>query len=303
MSTETPGAAEQPAATIADSIRAAITELEPDASAAEGAGEGTKPESSETVAAATEAVDGRARDAQGRFIGKEGEAAAAETAPATAKEPKPTATEKPAAEQTPPAEQPGTPPAHWSAEDKAWVASLPKEHQASVIDRFKKIEAGFTPKLQRAAALEKDYGEVDKHFEPYAQAMAGQGWTKSTLIKAWADVELALAKDPYAQMREIAKHYKVDLRKLAGVDGEQQQDPGTATLVATGNEELLNHPQIKALQEQLQQLTGQVKGFTDAEQRRATDAQNAATQRTLTEIRSEERRVGKECRSRWSPYH
>ena len=24
---------------------------------------------------------------------------------------------------------------------------------------------------------------------------------------------------------------------------------------------------------------------------------------TLTEIRSEERRVGKECRSRWSPYH
>ena len=24
---------------------------------------------------------------------------------------------------------------------------------------------------------------------------------------------------------------------------------------------------------------------------------------TFTEIRSEERRVGKECRSRWSPYH
>ena len=25
--------------------------------------------------------------------------------------------------------------------------------------------------------------------------------------------------------------------------------------------------------------------------------------RTLREVRSEERRVGKECRSRWSPYH
>ena len=25
--------------------------------------------------------------------------------------------------------------------------------------------------------------------------------------------------------------------------------------------------------------------------------------RTLQEVRSEERRVGKECRSRWSPYH
>src|SRR3712207_9424578 len=27
------------------------------------------------------------------------------------------------------------------------------------------------------------------------------------------------------------------------------------------------------------------------------------TQRSLEEVRSEERRVGKECRSRWSPYH
>ena len=26
-------------------------------------------------------------------------------------------------------------------------------------------------------------------------------------------------------------------------------------------------------------------------------------QRQVTEVRSEERRVGKECRSRWSPYH
>ena len=27
------------------------------------------------------------------------------------------------------------------------------------------------------------------------------------------------------------------------------------------------------------------------------------TQGSVTDIRSEERRVGKECRSRWSPYH
>src|SRR3712207_9360232 len=29
----------------------------------------------------------------------------------------------------------------------------------------------------------------------------------------------------------------------------------------------------------------------------------AAARRTMMEVRSEERRVGKECRSRWSPYH
>ena len=30
---------------------------------------------------------------------------------------------------------------------------------------------------------------------------------------------------------------------------------------------------------------------------------NNPTYKTASDIRSEERRVGKECRSRWSPYH
>src|SRR2546429_6469826 len=38
--------------------------------------------------------------------------------------------------------------------------------------------------------------------------------------------------------------------------------------------------------------------------RREVQVQFVGTnQLTITEIRSEERRVGKECRSRWSPYH
>ena len=36
-------------------------------------------------------------------------------------------------------------------------------------------------------------------------------------------------------------------------------------------------------------LDGEIKSFTDKQK--------------LKELRSEERRVGKECRSRWSPYH
>src|SRR5438874_9659499 len=35
----------------------------------------------------------------------------------------------------------------------------------------------------------------------------------------------------------------------------------------------------------------------------APRARRRARQRDLTQLRSEERRVGKECRSRWSPYH
>ena len=35
----------------------------------------------------------------------------------------------------------------------------------------------------------------------------------------------------------------------------------------------------------------------------AVQAVNGTEQAPLKDIRSEERRVGKECRSRWSPYH
>ena len=41
--------------------------------------------------------------------------------------------------------------------------------------------------------------------------------------------------------------------------------------------------------------------FADESLLKKVDAMNAAGDKTV--IRSEERRVGKECRSRWSPYH
>ena len=43
-----------------------------------------------------------------------------------------------------------------------------------------------------------------------------------------------------------------------------------------------------------------------AEQKKANEALNAEEALSQSEaflIRSEERRVGKECRSRWTPYH
>ena len=45
-----------------------------------------------------------------------------------------------------------------------------------------------------------------------------------------------------------------------------------------------------------------VPNVTDVGSRQALQASQSLQQR-LDNIRSEERRVGKECRSRWSPYH
>ena len=42
--------------------------------------------------------------------------------------------------------------------------------------------------------------------------------------------------------------------------------------------------------------------ITEAEER-ISDLEDKIVEITTAEQRSEERRVGKECRSRWSPYH
>src|SRR2546427_12038768 len=54
---------------------------------------------------------------------------------------------------------------------------------------------------------------------------------------------------------------------------------------------LATQPSVEQLQDVLKELSARDKGAARAVRER------------LDEIRSEERRVGKECRSRWSPYH
>ena len=46
-------------------------------------------------------------------------------------------------------------------------------------------------------------------------------------------------------------------------------------------------------------LDGEIKSFRDKQKLR----EFSTTKPALQQMRSEERRVGKECRSRWSPYH
>ncbi len=83
-------------------------------------------------------------------------------------------------------------PSHWSQADKEWVAKLPSEHRGEVIERFKQIEAGFTPKLQRLAQFEKEYSGAVEAFAPHIEAIRQRGQTPSDVIKIWANVEEGL---------------------------------------------------------------------------------------------------------------
>ena len=56
-------------------------------------------------------------------------------------------------------------------------------------------------------------------------------------------------------------------------------------------------PNVNAFEDELKHFVGQDKEVV------ALSAGTAAIHLGLIQLRSEERRVGKECRSRWSPYH
>ena len=85
-------------------------------------------------------------------------------------------------------------PAHWSGADKALLAGLPEAARGPFLELYKRMEAGFTPKLQRGAQLERDYGEVDRAIFTAEQRriIADKGVSPAQLIAGWADVERGL---------------------------------------------------------------------------------------------------------------
>jgi hypothetical protein len=85
-------------------------------------------------------------------------------------------------------------PAHWSDADKAQFNALPEPARGPFLDLYKRMESGFTPKLQRGAQLERDYGELDRLvFTPeQRQIVAARRLTPVQLINSWADVERGL---------------------------------------------------------------------------------------------------------------
>ena len=117
----------------------------------EGPGPEVEPPAEEALA-----QDTRPRDKQGRWISKEGTAQ-----PGEAIEPLDPAPKKPAVLETqrpptdPAAAQPAArsnqAPEHWSAEDKATFAKLPKEGQDFLLRRHTDMEAEFTRKSQASA--------------------------------------------------------------------------------------------------------------------------------------------------------
>ncbi len=214
-------------ASAGDDLRAMIAEsLEKAEAAAEPAGETKAPEATPAPEKPERATGGRERGADGKFVAKEegAEPPDEETEP-------PEAPEAPETEETEKSDEPelkfeepaAAVPQHWSAADKEMIASLPKEHQAKVVDRYKAIEAGFTPKLQRLSQMEKEFSPVLEMFAPHAEGLRRNNQTMADVIKAWGGVE-----------RDMQQGGQTAAQRVAGIIKAYNIDPGAVAQVLMG---------------------------------------------------------------------
>lgn len=170
--------------------------------------------SSEPKPAETVPTETRERGPDGKFLPKE----AKETPPST--ETPPSEAPKAAEGEEKPAEAAPTgaePPAHWSAADKEMVAKLPEDLRPLVVDRIKRIEAGFTPKLQKLAQMEKEFGGAVEVFAPHMDAIRQRGQTPSDVVRVWAQMEEALIAN-----RMAAQSGRSDRAALVATDSGAQ---------------------------------------------------------------------------------
>lgn len=242
---------EQPADDIRSTLAAALAESEtPDvATDATAPADGTAP-----------AVVERVRGPDGKFLKKED---GDEPAPTTATKPTP---EKPDPAGAVLAVESKEPPTHWSAAAKETFKALPEQGQKFVLDRFKAMEGDYTRKTQEIANFKKEYGRVDEMFAPHKEVLRQKGFTPSSLIEAWANVETKLAAGPDSAVEVIkglVNGYGIPPEKLAAAFGLTRQQAtqvqdGKQPVAVENGQPVAVPPEVAR---ELQQLREQVGSF------------------------------------------
>jgi hypothetical protein len=180
-----------------------------------------------------------ARDEKGKFATAKAETAseeapaadpAAEKPPAEATEKTDEGTDKtdakPKVEEDPSLAQ-------WKRADRELLAKQPPEVQQFMLRREQERNAEFTRKTQEVASLKREYEPVQALFAPHADLMAQRGWTPSTMIQAWYNVEKGLMEGRGVSLvKGIVENYKIDRAELARelglvppVDGQAAPPP------------------------------------------------------------------------------
>jgi len=278
--TEAPAADVKPAA--ADPVEPAATEPEPKESDRARAKDGkfAKKEETEPKADDKEKPEAKAKDDKTEVK--------AEEPKADDKQPDAKATDS------------KEPPANWSASDKAMFKLQPPDAQAFLLRRYKDMEAGFTKKSEALASLQKEFGPIDEMFKPHLETLKAKGLTPAATIRAWANVETALANGRGVDViAGMIKGYNIDKAQLAQALGftstgtaQPATEPAKTDQAAAGAQPIALPPELAT---ELQQLRARLDA-QDSEKRNATirtaQEREAAVEADITKFKSEANEAG-----------
>lgn len=167
-------------------------------------------------------------------------------------------------------------PDHWSQADKQWLASFPAEHQPAVLDRFKKMEAGFTPKLQRLASYERDFQGIPEIFAPHVDGLRQRGQTPAHVIQAWAGVE-----------RDMQQGGQTAAGRVAGIIKAYKVDPAAVAAFLMGEEPAPTNGAAPQVPPELAQEIATLKQRVEARDQADKAARDTAAQRQIDTFANE----------------
>lgn len=154
-------------------------------------------------------------------------------------------------------------PEHWSAADKAKFEALPAPARTPFLELYQRMESGLTPKLQRGAWLEREYGDLERSVFTAEQRaiLAGRGITPAALINGWAEVERGLGSQNRAAQAQIVGRiihgYGISTDDVNTVLG-QLRNPPAGTAGAGGTAPGVSDPallqRLQALENDAQRL-------------------------------------------------
>ena len=122
-------------------------------------------------------------------------------------------------------------PTNWSSSDKAMFKLQSPEAQAFLLRRNREMDAAFTKKSEALSGLQKEFGPIDEMFKPHLETLKAKGLTPAATIRAWANVETALANGRGVDIvAGMIKGYNIDkaaVAKALGFTSTGTAQPGT----------------------------------------------------------------------------
>lgn len=210
-------------------------------------------------------TDTRPRDEFGRFIGGEQPAQTPKTPEIQAKTPQNGTRLNSAATAD---GKPIQPPASWSAEDKQWFMKQPIEAQRQFAKRTADMERNFHRVTQEAAAVKREYSDMDQVLAPYHDYFAERGITRAQAVDNLIKGNMALEKDLVAGIDLIARSFG---RTFEDVFEEHQQRQ-------LGQQNNVLHPVMRKVQELESELTSIRRQEAERSQAQAKSRQEAVIQ-------------------------